>query len=85
MSPRRTKRFPDVLVDVLDRGVRRSERRHPGEPSGFAAWWAPSSLGDLFRSLSMFDPDFARAFVDGRIYGDFSHAEALRSCELRSC
>ncbi|MGY1946833.1 hypothetical protein [Nocardia asiatica] len=26
----------------------------------------------------MFDPDFARAFVDGRMYGGFSHADALR-------
>lgn len=78
VSPRRTKRIPGWMVDLLDRGVRRWERQHPGEPSGFAAWWAPDSFGDLFRSLSMFDPDFARAFVDGRIYADFSHAEALR-------
>jgi pimeloyl-ACP methyl ester carboxylesterase len=79
VSPRRVKRFPGWAVDLLDRGVRRWERRHPGQPSGFAGWWAPSSLGELFRALSMFDPDFARAFVDGRVYGDFSHAEALRS------
>ena len=30
----------------------------------------------------MSDPDFARSFVDGRMYGDFSHAEALRSIRL---
>ncbi|MFI9531609.1 alpha/beta fold hydrolase [Nocardia fusca] len=78
VSPRRVKRFPGWAVDIIDRGVRRWERHHPGEPSGFRAWWAPSSFGDLFRSLSMFDPDFARAFVDGRMYGDFSHADALR-------
>lgn len=78
VSPRRTKRMPDVVVDVLDRGVRRWERRHPGEPSGFSAWWAPASFGDLFRSLSMFDPDFARAFVDdGRMDGGFSPDRAL--------
>ncbi|MGC5170457.1 alpha/beta fold hydrolase [Microbacterium sp. DT81.1] len=79
VSPRRTKRLPGWAVDLIDRGVRRWENAHPGEPSGFSAWWAPASFGDLFRSLSMFDPDFARAFVDGRMYGDFSHAEALRS------
>lgn len=78
VSETRTKRFPDWAVDhILDPGVRRWERHHPGEPSGFQAWWAPASFGDLFRSLSMFDPDFARAFVDGRMYGSFSHAEAL--------
>ena len=79
VSRRRTKRMPDAVVDVLDRGVRRWERRHPGAPSGFSAWWAPTSFGDLFRSLSMFDPDFARSFVDGRMYGGFSHEEALRA------
>lgn len=26
----------------------------------------------------MFDPDFARAFVDGRFYGSVSHEDALR-------
>lgn len=79
VSARRTKRMPAAVVDVIDRGVRRWERRHPGEPSGFSAWWAPASFGDLFRSLSMFDPDVARAFVDGSVQGDFSHAEALAS------
>lgn len=79
----RTKRLPDWVVDhVIDPGVRRWERNHPGQPSGFQAWWAPTSFADMFRSLSMFDPDFARAFVDGRMYGDFSHAEALRSIRL---
>ncbi|KAA9148172.1 alpha/beta fold hydrolase [Microbacterium lushaniae] len=79
VSPRRVKRMPDWVVDALGRGVSRWEQQHPGEPSGFQAWWAPSSFGDLFRSLSMFDPDFARSFVDGRIYADFSHEQALRT------
>lgn len=79
VSPRRIKRVPDWVIDALDRGVSRWEQRHPGEPSGFQAWWAPASFGELFRSLSMFDPDFARAFVDGRIYADFSHEQALRA------
>ena len=82
VSPHRVKRMPGGVVDLLDRGVRRWENAHPGEPSGFAAWWAPASFGDLFRSLSMFDPAFARAFVDGRMYGDFSHADALRSVRV---
>ncbi|MEU4421658.1 alpha/beta hydrolase [Actinoplanes sp. NPDC024001] len=84
VSERRSKRLPDWFVDLLDRKVQRYERRHPGEPSGLSAWWLPGNIGELFRSLSMFDPDFARAFVDGRFYGDFSHAAALRavSCPL---
>ena len=82
VSPTRTKRIPNWAVDIIDRGVRRWERRHPGEPSGCTAWWAPASFGNLFKSLSMFDPDFARAFVDGRMYGDFSHSDALRSTQV---
>ncbi|MFC8192133.1 alpha/beta fold hydrolase [Cellulomonas sp. NPDC057328] len=79
VSERRVKRMPDWFVDVLDRAVRDHERRHPGQPSGVDAWWLPGAMDDLIRSLSMFDPDFARAFVDGRFYGDFSHEAALRA------
>lgn len=83
VSPTRVKRFPDWAVDrIIDPGVRRWERRHPGEPSGFAAWWAPRAFGDLFRSLSMFDPEFARAFVDGSMGGGFSHEAALRAVRV---
>ncbi len=38
----------------------------------------PSTLRLLIKSLSTFDPDFARAFVDGRFYRGLDHAEALR-------
>ncbi|TDC59238.1 alpha/beta hydrolase [Micromonospora sp. KC207] len=79
VSERRTKRMPGWFVDLLDRAITRYEQRHPGQPSGVDAWWLPASMGELFRSLSMFDPDFARAFVDRRFYGDFSHEAALRA------
>lgn len=82
VSERRVKRFPDWAVGLINRGVRRWNRNHPGEPSGFQAWWAPASFGDIFRSMSMFDPDFARSFVDGRMYCNFSHEEALRSIKV---
>lgn len=77
VSEHRVKRVPDWAVDLIDRGVRRWDEAHPGEPSGIRAWWAPRSFGEFFRALSMFDPDFARAFIDGRMYGDFSHEHAL--------
>lgn len=78
LSAKRVKRVPDWVIErIIDPGVRRWESRHPGEPSGFDAWWAPSSFGELFRALSMFDPDFSLAFIDGRMYGDFRHADAL--------
>jgi pimeloyl-ACP methyl ester carboxylesterase len=79
VSERRVKRLPDRVVNLLDRAVTSYERRHPGQPSGVDAWWLPRLMDELMRSLSMFDPDFARAFVDGRFYGDFSHERALRA------
>lgn len=83
VSARRVKRMPNWVIDrLLSPGVRRYAKRHPGEPAGFSAWWAPPSFGDLFRSLSMFDADFARAFIDGRMYADFSHADALRATRV---
>ncbi|TDE26574.1 alpha/beta hydrolase [Nonomuraea mesophila] len=75
----KTIRMPGRFVDLLDRLVARHRRRHPGSPASLGVRWLPGSLDDLIRSASMFDPDFARAFVDGRFYGDFSHAAALRA------
>lgn len=37
----------------------------------------PLAARVMFLSLSMFDPDFARAFVDGRMYTGLDHAEAF--------
>jgi pimeloyl-ACP methyl ester carboxylesterase len=44
----------------------------------------PSTLRSLIKSISTYDPDFARAFVDGRIYKGLNHAEALKrvSCPV---
>ena len=80
-SESRSRKLPEWFVRVLERGLARHARSHPGEPAGLDSWWLPKSLGDVFRSLSMFDPDFARAFVDDRFYGDFSHADALKAVQ----
>lgn len=84
VSERRVKSLPAWFVRHLQRRLDVWAKAHPGEPAGLDGWWLPATLSDLFRSLSMFDPDFARAFVDGRFYGDFDHAEALRctSCPV---
>lgn len=73
---RRIRRMPDWFVDLLSWAIKRRLAAHPGEPVDIA--WLPGSARLMFKSLSQFDPDFARAFVDGRFYGDFDHAEALR-------
>ncbi|WP_049572384.1 alpha/beta fold hydrolase [Nonomuraea sp. SBT364] len=78
VAENRTIRMPDRFVDLLDRLVARHARRHPGRPASLGVRWLPRSLDETIRAASMFDPDFARAFVDGRFYGDFSHEAALR-------
>ena len=35
------------------------------------------TIGALFNLLKMYDPDFGRAFVDERMYGNFDHSAAL--------
>ena len=78
VSERRVKRVPEWVCDWLQRDLDRYAARHPGAPAGLGRPW-PARLGELFRCLSMFDPDFARAFVDGRFYGALDHAEAVSS------
>ncbi|RKT54344.1 alpha/beta fold hydrolase [Saccharothrix australiensis] len=78
VSETRTVRLPDRFVDLLDRLVARHRRRHPDRPASLGLGGWPGSLDERIRAASMFDPDFARAFLDGRFYGDFSHEDALR-------
>lgn len=74
-SPGKTRRIPDWFVDFLSGRIRKFEAAHPGEPVDIR--WFPLLLRLTIKSLSMFDPDFARAFVDGRFYEGIDHAEAL--------
>lgn len=75
VSEKRAKQVPEWFIHLLSKRIRKFEAEHPGAPLevGF-----PSALRLLLRSLSMFDPDFSKAFVDGRFYEGIDHAEALR-------
>lgn len=73
---RRERRMPDWFVNILSRLIRRYERAHPGQPVEIS--YFPPTLRSLIKSISTYDPDFARAFVDGRIYKGLDHAEALK-------
>lgn len=73
---RRERRVPDWFVSILSRLIRRYEKAHPGEPVDIP--YFPTTLRLLIKSISTYDPDFARAFVDGRFYKGLDHAEALR-------
>lgn len=70
------KQAPNWFVNIMSWIIRRYERSHPGQPVDIA--WFPSFLRVGLKALSMFDPDFARAFVDGRFYEGLDHTEALR-------
>jgi pimeloyl-ACP methyl ester carboxylesterase len=75
VSDKKTKRMPDWFVEWLSKRIKKVEQRHPGRPIEVGYM---ERLNLLVKSLSMFDPDFARAFVDGRFYEGLNHAEALR-------
>ena len=69
------RRMPDWFITFMSWVL----RRHPAPPGQpVDVRWLPGPLRNLIRSLSTFDPDFARAFVDGRFYVGFDHAAALR-------
>ena len=68
--------MPNWLINIMSWIVRRYQREHPGQPVEIA--WFPSVLRVGLKSLSMFDPDFSRAFVDGRFYEGLDHAVALK-------
>ncbi len=78
VGEQRSRSVPDWLCDLMQRSLDRYAKAHPGQPAGLPPPW-PASLSRLFRALSMFDANFARAFVDGRFYVDFDHEEAVRS------
>ena len=77
-SDKRIKKIPNWFVSWLSRKIKKFQNKYPDSPVeiGF-----PDSLRLLIKSLSMFDPDFARAFVDGRFYDGIDHAEAFEKTE----
>lgn len=76
-SDKRIKKIPNWFVSWLSRKIKKFQNKYPDSPVeiGFPF---PDSLRLLIKSLSMFDPDFARAFVDGRFYEGINHEEALK-------
>lgn len=78
VSDTRVKRFPDWAVTFLSKQIRKYQDANPGKPVDLRKWYYPRTLTILFKSLSMFDPDFARAFVDGRMYHGLNHTDALK-------
>lgn len=82
VSDTRVKEMPDWFVAFVSRRLRQTEERHPGSPVALDQWYLPGVLRRQFQSLKTFDPDFTRAFIDGRVYEDFSHEAALRQVRV---
>lgn len=68
--------FPYWLAGVMVVMVRLYQRLCPGKPVDLPL--LPAETRMMIKSLSEYDPDFTRAFVDGRACEGFSHAEALK-------
>lgn len=70
------KRIPTWFVNLIGWMIRRRQRAHPTEPIDLP--YMPLVFRLAVKSLSMFDPDFSRAFVDGRFYKGIDHEAALK-------
>jgi pimeloyl-ACP methyl ester carboxylesterase len=75
VSETRERRIPGWFLDLLSRRIKAVEAARPGEPPDLRGW--PTNARQLVLSIAQFDPDVARAFVDGRVYEGLDHAEAL--------
>lgn len=69
----KVKELPGWLVNAMVWLIKRYEK--PGEPLDIP--WLPGRMRQLIMTISLFDPDFSRSWVDGRIYEGLNHEEAL--------
>ena len=74
-SEKRIKKIPNWFANWLSRKIKKFQNKYPDKPISVGF---PDSLRLLIKSLSMFDPDFSRAFVDGRFYDGINHEEAFK-------
>jgi pimeloyl-ACP methyl ester carboxylesterase len=74
----RVKKLPAWLCSVLAWLILQQERRI----AEFILALLPRTLRLLVNVLPTFDPDFSRAWVDGRIYAGLNHEEALRKLQV---
>lgn len=70
--------IPKWLIDVFMWIIKRYEK--PGEPLDIP--WMPRRMRMFFKLFSTFDPDFSRAWVDGRIYEGLNHEDALERLKI---
>jgi pimeloyl-ACP methyl ester carboxylesterase len=71
----RTRKFPGWLTSLLARIIRNNQKR--GQLNQIP-WYLPGKFKLLFEILTTFDPDFSRAWLDGRIYEGLNHEDALK-------
>ena len=71
----KTKRFPGWLTRMIARIIRKHQRK--GKRGKIASPYLPKKVNQLLEILTTFDSDFAKAWVDGRIYQGLNHEDAL--------
>lgn len=67
--------FPNWIGGILSLVVRLYQFLKPGQPVDLP--FLPAETRLIVKCLSVYDPDFTRAFVDGRACQGFDHAKAL--------
>jgi pimeloyl-ACP methyl ester carboxylesterase len=67
--------FPNWFTSSISIMIRIHQWLWPGKPVDL--FLLPAETRMLIKGLSEYDPDFTRAFVDGRAYEGYSHSEAL--------
>lgn len=67
--------FPSWLTGIMSMMVRLYQWVRPNKPVDLPL--LPAETRMMIKSLSEYDPDFTRAFVDGRACEGFNHADAL--------
>lgn len=68
-------RFPRWVGSILAGIIRGYQFARPGHPVDIPL--LPAEVRLMTKCLSVYDPDFTRAFVDGSACAGFNHAEAL--------
>lgn len=71
----KTKRFPGWLTKMIARIIRKHQRK--GIRGKIFRSYLPKKINLLLEILTSFDSDFAKAWVDGRIYQGLNHEDVL--------
>jgi pimeloyl-ACP methyl ester carboxylesterase len=73
--------FPSWIGSLLGLSIKAHQAIWPEKPVDLI--FMPPLVRMMVKSLSVYDPDVTRAAVDGRLYENFDHSEALQKSECQ--